>query len=51
MKLEIALSDEHHHRIGNGGPADPPRATSELDPDRSAGSVSAAPLFTYFAMF
>jgi cytochrome c oxidase subunit 3 len=54
MELEISLSDEHNRRIGNGGPAaptDPPRATSELDPDRSATPVSAARLFTYFAMF
>lgn len=52
--LEISLSDEHNQRIGNGGPAaptDPPRTTSELDPDRSATPVTAARLFTYFAMF
>jgi cytochrome c oxidase subunit III len=54
MELEISVSDERNHRIGNGGPAapiDPPRATSELDPDSSAAPVSAAHLFTYFAMF
>jgi cytochrome c oxidase subunit III len=52
--MELEISDGRNHRIGNGGPAaptDPPRVTSELDPDRSAAPVSAARLFTYFAMF
>jgi cytochrome c oxidase subunit III len=54
LELEISPSDKHNHGIGDGGPAaptDPPRATSELDPDRSGPPVSAARLFTYFAMF
>jgi cytochrome c oxidase subunit 3 len=53
-KLEISLSERDRNRTGSGGPVtpiDPPCETSELDPDRSATPVSAARLFTYFAMF
>lgn len=57
-ELEISLPETDRNRTGNGGPAppiepplDPPRHTSELDPDRSATPPSAARLFTYFAMF
>jgi cytochrome c oxidase subunit III len=53
-KREISVSDRDRNRAGSGGPLtpiDPPRETSELDPDRSATPVSAALLFTYFAMF
>lgn len=53
-ELDISLSDYDNNRTGSGGPAaptEPPRNISELDPDRSATPVSAARLFTYFAMF
>jgi cytochrome c oxidase subunit 3 len=53
-ELEISLPDHEGNRTGSKGPVapiDPPREISELDPDRSATPVSAAQLFTYFAMF
>ena len=53
-ELEISLPVRDRNRTGSGGPVgpiDPPRETSKLDPDRSATPVSAARLFTYFAMF
>ena len=52
-ELELALSERDGNRAGGGpaAPTEPPRNTSELDPDRSAAPVSAARLFTYFAMF
>jgi cytochrome c oxidase subunit 3 len=53
-ELEISRPDRDRNRTGSGGPVtpiDPPRETSALDPDRSVTPVSAARLFTYFAMF
>lgn len=53
-ELELSLNDRDGRGTGSGGPAvpaDPPRKTSELDPDRAATPPNAARLFTYFAMF
>jgi cytochrome c oxidase subunit 3 len=53
-ELEIPLNDRDSHGTGSGGPTvpgEPPRKTSEIDPDRAATAPNTARLFIYFGMF